>query len=87
MVYAGGMKSIPFLLAALLIRPSGPQAHERLTLGPSGGRLLPLDSPATPNAKFRVMAEGRLEIANAKLKECVTKKKKPAGDHLRRARM
>jgi hypothetical protein len=38
-------------------------AHERITLGPNGGRVLFVDSPATPNVEFLVNKEGRAEIS------------------------
>src|SRR5687767_13246579 len=37
-------------------------AHERITLGPKGGRVIYVDSTATPNVEFIVNKEGRAEI-------------------------
>ena len=37
-------------------------AHEAVTIGPNGGRVVYLDSTAVPNAEFLVNAEGRAEI-------------------------
>jgi hypothetical protein len=37
-------------------------AHERITLGPAGGRVIYLDSPTIPNAEFKVDEEGRAAI-------------------------
>lgn len=38
-------------------------AHEAVTIGPNGGRVLYVDSPATPNVEVLVNKEGRAEIA------------------------
>jgi hypothetical protein len=38
-------------------------AHERITIGPKGGRVVYLDSTAIPNVEFVVNKEGRAEIA------------------------
>lgn len=37
-------------------------AHEAVTIGPNGGRVVYLDSTDVPNAEFLVNAEGRAEI-------------------------
>lgn len=37
-------------------------AHERITLGPKGGRVIFLDSTTIPNVEFIVNKEGRAEI-------------------------
>lgn len=37
-------------------------AHESVTIGPNGGRVVYLDSHDVPNAEFLVNAEGRAEI-------------------------
>lgn len=37
-------------------------AHEAVTIGPNGGRVVYLDSTAVPNVEFIVNAEGRAEI-------------------------
>jgi hypothetical protein len=57
------MKSkIPTLLALALLTSSA-AAHERITLGPNGGRVIYVDSVATPNVEFLVNKDGRAEIA------------------------
>jgi hypothetical protein len=38
-------------------------AHERITIGPKGGRVIYLDSTSIPNVEFLVNKEGRAEIA------------------------
>jgi hypothetical protein len=38
-------------------------AHERITLGPRGGRVIYLDSQSVPNVEFMVKKDGRAEIA------------------------
>ncbi len=38
-------------------------AHEAVTIGPNGGRVLYVDSPATPNVKVLVNQAGRAEIS------------------------
>jgi hypothetical protein len=52
--------ALTLLLAAALVAPA--LAHERITLGPQGGRVLFVDSPATPNVEFLANREGRAEI-------------------------
>lgn len=37
-------------------------AHEAVTIGPNGGRVVYLDSTAVPNVEFIVNAEGKVEI-------------------------
>lgn len=37
-------------------------AHEAVTIGPNGGRVVYLDSTAVPNVEFLVNAEGKAEI-------------------------
>jgi hypothetical protein len=37
-------------------------AHERITIGPRGGRVIYLDSPAIPNVEIIVNKEGRAEV-------------------------
>ncbi len=49
-------------LIALLILATSLQAHERITLGPKGGRLIAIDSPTTPNAEFKVTKDNRFQI-------------------------
>jgi hypothetical protein len=48
-------------VAALLA--SAAFAHEAVTIGPNGGRVLYVDSPTTPNVEVIVNKEGRAEIA------------------------
>lgn len=48
-------------LAGCLLAGSAP-AHERITLGPGGGRVVYLDSPAIPHLEFRVDEEKRAHI-------------------------
>jgi hypothetical protein len=50
-------------LIALLLLATTLHAHERITLGPKGGRLIAIDSPATPNAEFSVTKDNRFQIA------------------------
>ena len=38
-------------------------AHERITIGPKGGRVIYVDSTTTPNVEFLVDPEGRAHIA------------------------
>ncbi len=47
--------TIATIVTALLCATAS--AHERITIGPNGGRLIALDSPATPNAEFGVVGE------------------------------
>jgi hypothetical protein len=55
------MKSkLTVLLSAVLATSA--LAHERLTIGPGGGRVLFVDSITTPNVEFLVNKEGRAEI-------------------------
>lgn len=49
-------------LIALLLLATSLHAHERITLGPQGGRLIAIDSPTTPNAEFRVTKDNRFQI-------------------------
>lgn len=57
------MKNIVLSLAALLAFSSSLHAHGRFIFGPNGGRLLAIDSPATPNAEVKVLADRRVEIS------------------------
>lgn len=38
-------------------------AHERITIGPKGGRVIYVDSTTTPNVEFVVNKDGRAEIS------------------------
>ncbi|MCE9519813.1 MAG: hypothetical protein K8R87_09710 [Verrucomicrobia bacterium] len=49
-------------LIALLLLTASLYAHERITLGPNGGRLIAIDSPTTPNAEFSVTKDNRFQI-------------------------
>ena len=51
---------ITAITAALLA--TGAYAHERITIGPKGGRVIYLDSTTTPNVEFGVNKEDRAEI-------------------------
>jgi len=48
-------------IAALILSTSS-FAHERITIGPGGGRVLYVDSTTTPNVEFLVNKDGRGEI-------------------------
>ncbi len=50
------------LLSLALALTTAALAHERITLGPNGGRVIFVDSPTTPNVEFLVNKEGRAEI-------------------------
>lgn len=50
-------------LIALLLLATSLNAHERITLGPNGGRLIAIDSPTTPTADFSVTKDSRFLIA------------------------
>lgn len=56
------MKTTRIQLAALLALCGSALAHERITLGPDGGRVIAIDSQTTPNAEFKVTADGRFRI-------------------------
>lgn len=49
------------LLTALVLGASG-FAHERITIGPKGGRVIYLDSTVIPNVELIVKSDGRAEI-------------------------
>lgn len=51
------------LITVLALIASMAAAHEAVTLGPDGGRVLYVDSPVTPNVEVLVNPEGRAEIA------------------------
>jgi hypothetical protein len=55
------MKTIALATAAAVLCASG-VAHERITLGPKGGRVVYLDSKTIPNLEFLVNEEQRAEI-------------------------
>src|SRR4051794_27890106 len=56
------MKKAPLstIVAALLCASAF--AHERITIGPKGGRVIYVDSITTPNVEFLVNQEERAEI-------------------------
>ena len=49
------------LLTVLVLTPST-FAHERITIGPKGGRVIYLDSTTIPNLELIVKSDGRAEI-------------------------
>ena len=49
-------------LITLLLLTASLHAHERITLGPKGGRLIAIDSITTPNAEFNVTTDNRFQI-------------------------
>jgi hypothetical protein len=57
------MKNKLVTLAAVAAFAASAFAHERITLGPKGGRVIFLDSTTIPNVEFVVNKDGRAEIA------------------------
>jgi hypothetical protein len=55
-------KAILALVLALSAAGRITTAHEAVTIGPNGGRVVYLDSSAVPNVEFLVNAEGRAEV-------------------------
>lgn len=53
-------QSLAFLLGVLVATSA--LAHERITLGPNGGRVVYVDSATTPHVEFLVAADGRASI-------------------------
>lgn len=51
------------ILATLALITSAALAHEAVTIGPNGGRVLYVDSSVTPNVELLVNAEGKAEIS------------------------
>jgi hypothetical protein len=51
------------ILATLALITTASLAHEAVTIGPNGGRVLYVDSPTTPNVEIIVNKEGQAEIA------------------------
>lgn len=51
------------ILATLAFLTTAALAHEAVTIGPNGGRVLYVDSTVTPNVEFIVNAEGKAEIS------------------------
>jgi len=56
------MKNKLVLLTAVAAFAASAFAHERITIGPKGGRVIYLDSPAIPNVEVIVNNEGRAEV-------------------------
>lgn len=50
------------LIAAIAFLATLASAHEAVTIGPNGGRVIYVDSAVTPNVEFLVNKEGRAEI-------------------------
>jgi hypothetical protein len=50
-------------LAILAITTTAALAHEAVTIGPAGGRVIYVDSTTTPNVELLVNAEGKAEIS------------------------
>jgi hypothetical protein len=53
---------IQLILAAITHFTVHVVAHEAVTIGPHGGRVLYVDSPVTPNVELLVNSEGKAEI-------------------------
>ena len=49
-------------VATLVLSITASYAHERITIGPNGGRVIYLDSTTIPNVEFKVNEEGRAAI-------------------------
>lgn len=59
--------SLPAIL--LLALTFSATAHERITVGPAGGRIMMLDSPTAPNAEFTVKDnKARISLLDAAMK-------------------
>jgi hypothetical protein len=56
------MKTTALTTIAAALLATTAFAHERITIGPKGGRVIYLDSTAIPNAEVIVNKEGRAEI-------------------------
>ncbi|MEM7383931.1 MAG: hypothetical protein AAF514_03215 [Verrucomicrobiota bacterium] len=60
--------SLPFLVLLMALTINA-VAHERITVGPSGGRIMMLDSPTAPNAEFTVKEnQARIALLDAAMK-------------------
>jgi len=57
------MKNQLVIIAAVAAFAASSFAHERITLGPKGGRVIFVDSTTIPNVEFIVNKDGRAEIA------------------------
>lgn len=62
------------LIAAMALLATFSSAHEAVTIGPNGGRVLYVDSPVTPNVEVLVNKEGRAEVT------LLDKDRKPIAD-------
>lgn len=56
------MKTTALATIAAAILCASAFAHERITIGPKGGRVIYVDSTTTPNVEFLVNKDGRAEI-------------------------
>lgn len=56
------MKTIALTTIAAVLLSATAFAHERITIGPKGGRVIYLDSTAIPNVEILVNKEGRAEV-------------------------
>lgn len=56
------MKTTALATIAAAILCATSLSHERITLGPKGGRVIYVDSTTTPNVEFLVNQDGRAEI-------------------------
>jgi hypothetical protein len=56
------MKRILITTIAAIVLATGAFAHERITIGPKGGRVIYLDSTTVPNVEFVVNKDERAEI-------------------------
>jgi hypothetical protein len=57
------MKRILIAAIAAVVLATSTYAHERITIGPKGGRVVYLDSTSVPNVEFVVNKDNRAEIA------------------------
>ncbi len=57
------MKTTALATIAAAILCASAFAHERITIGPNGGRVIYVDSTSTPNVEFFVNKDGRAKIA------------------------
>jgi hypothetical protein len=57
------MKRILVTLITAAVLATASHAHERITIGPKGGRVVYLDSTTIPNVEFVVNKDGQAEIS------------------------
>lgn len=57
------MKLRILIAAVAIVAGSSSLAHEAVTIGPNGGRVIYLDATAIPNVEVFINAEGRAEIS------------------------